>query len=187
MDSPLDLRAKIVHMNRLTNKSRMVAGYCWDWKGKRDPNIKDVVIPEYDFEARWNLDKDGSLWILMPESVSEVGCIHTCQGLELDYVGVIIGPDLIVRNGSVLTNPDARSSQDRSIFGRKKMAKLDPEGTAKALDRIIRNTYRTLMTRGLKGCYLFCCDPETNQYFQQSVWTVAGDHRKVAERPAQYE
>lgn len=118
---------------------------------------------------RWNLDTDGSLWIVSPDSVSEIGCIHTCQGLELDYVGVIIGEDLVIRDGRVVTDAGKRSSQDRSIRGYKSMFKDDPD-TAQALaDRIIKNTYRTLMTRGQKACYLFCVDKETNEYFRRFV------------------
>ena len=81
----------------------MVAGYCWKWISKRNPQLKDIVIDDY--KATWNLDIDGQAWIIKPDSVSEVGCIHTCQGLELDYVGVIVGPDLIVRNGKIITRP----------------------------------------------------------------------------------
>jgi uncharacterized protein len=165
-DSPNDLHELVLEKNLVGNKARLVAGYCWDWKGKKNPAIKDVVIPEHGFAMRWNLDKDGSLWILQPESVNEVGCIHTCQGLELDYVGVIIGPDLVVRHGEVITDFTKRSSQDRSIRGLKKMAKQEPERARELADRIIKNTYRTLMTRGQKGCYLFCVDPETNEYFR---------------------
>ena len=69
-----------------------MAGYCWDWKGKKDPSVKDVHIDAFGYAARWNLDKDGKLWIVTPGSEEEVGCIHTCQGLELDYVGVIPRP-----------------------------------------------------------------------------------------------
>lgn len=166
LDSPNELRDLIRLRNEERNKVRMVAGYCWDWKGKRNPDVKDVTIPEYGFAMRWNLDQDGSLWIVAPSSVSEIGCIHTCQGLELDYVGVIVGRDLVVRRGDVVTDATQRSSQDRSIHGYKKMLKSDP-GTAKALaDRIIKNTYRTLMTRGQRGCYIFCVDRETNEYFK---------------------
>lgn len=104
---------------------------------------------------QWNLNTDGSLWIQAPDSVSEVGCIHTCQGLEVDYVGVIIGDDLIVRNGEVITNPNARAKTDKSISGFKKLLKTDPEAANKKADGIIRNTYRALMTRGMKGCYVF--------------------------------
>jgi hypothetical protein len=174
-DSPNDLRSHIVELNRESNKARMVAGYCWDWKGKRNPDIEDVTIPEHDFSMRWNLDTDSSLWIIAPDSVSEIGCIHTCQGLELDYVGVVIGPDLVVRDGQVVTDAGKRSSQDRSIRGYKSMLKEEPE-TAKSLaDRIIKNTYRTLMTRGQKGCYIYCVDGETNEYFKLFVEYDADD------------
>ena len=165
-DSPNELREEIFRLNNMNDKSRMVAGYCWDWKGKKHPEVKDVTIPEHGFEMRWNLDKDSSLWIITPGSVSEIGCIHTCQGLELDYVGVIVGEDLVIRNGKVVTDALKRSRQDSSVHGYKSMLKKDPD-TAKVLaDRIIKNTYRTLMTRGQKGCFLFCVDAETNEYFR---------------------
>ena len=127
----------------------------------------DIVIPEHDFRMRWNLASDGSLWIISPESVSEAGCIHTCQGLELDYVGVIIGPDLIVRSGQIITDPSKRSKNDNSIKGHKKLMHENPERTAELLDSIIKNTYRTLMTRGMKGCYIYSQDFETREYFRQ--------------------
>ena len=168
-DSPNKLRDEIIGLDYQNNKSRMVAGYCWDWESKKNPDIKDVTIPEHSFEMRWNLEKDGSLWIIMPSSVSEIGCIHTCQGLELDYVGVIIGEDLVVRNGKVITNALKRSKHDRSIRGYKKMLKEDPDTATALADRIVKNTYRTLVTRGQKGCYLFCVDAETNAYFRSFV------------------
>ncbi len=115
---------------------------------------------------RWNLASDGNLWILAPESVNEVGCIHTCQGLEMDYVGVIVGPDLIVRDGKVITNPERRAKTDSSLKGYKKYFKDDPEAAAKKADAIIKNTYRTLMTRGMKGCYVYFTDQETAEYFK---------------------
>ena len=165
-DSPNKLREEIFRLNNRNDKSRMVAGYCWDWKGKKHPDVKDVTIPEHGFEMRWNLDKDNFRWIITPGSVSEIGCIHTCQGLELDYVGVIVGEDLVIRNGKVVTDALKRSRQDSSVHGYKSMLKKNPD-TAKALaDRIIKNTYRTLMTRGQKGCFLFCVDAETNEYFR---------------------
>jgi uncharacterized protein len=124
---------------------------------------------------RWNLSDDGSLWLVKPGSVDEIGCIHTCQGLELEYVGVIIGPDLVVRDGQVITDATKRSRQDRSVHGIKKMLKTDPEAASAAADRIIKNTYRTLMTRGLKGCYVFCTDAETNKYLRRAADGVLGE------------
>jgi len=166
-DCPNELRRTIIELNQESNKARMVAGYCWDWKGKKNPEIEDVQIPEHDFSMRWNLDKDGPLWLVSPASVAEIGCIHTCQGLELDYIGVVIGEDLIIRDGQVVTDGSKRSSQDRSIHGFKPMLKSDPESAREIAERIIKNTYRTLMTRGQKGCFVFCVDRETNEYFRQ--------------------
>jgi DUF2075 family protein len=114
---------------------------------------------------RWNLASDGNLWIISPESVNEVGCIHTCQGLELDYVGVIIGDDLVVRDGKVITNPDKRANTDASLKGYKKFYRENPEEAKRKSDLIIKNTYRTLMTRGMKGCYVYFTDNETQDYF----------------------
>lgn len=166
IDSPADLRDRIVDANVANNKSRMVAGYCWDWRSKKDAGAYDIVFPEFEFAAQWNLSEDGSLWILKPNSVEQVGCIHTCQGLELDYVGVIVGPDLIVRDRRIVTDGFARSSQDSTIRGFKSMVKRDPEHARAHADEIIKNTYRTLMTRGTKGCYVWSADAETRDYFR---------------------
>lgn len=169
-DSPSDLREAIMEKNKGNNKSRMVAGYCWEWNSKTNNNLYDVVIPEFDFRMRWNLTTDGSLWIIRPDSVNEIGCIHTCQGLEVDYIGVIVGPDLIVRDGKVLTQPAARAKSDRSIRGYKKLLAQRPSETKETLRAIIKNTYRTLLTRGMKGCYIYCTDTETQEYFQGSIY-----------------
>jgi len=126
----------------------------------------DIVMPEHGFSARWNLASDGNLWILKPESVQEIGCIHTCQGLELDYVGVLIGPDLVVRNGVVVCQPEKRARTDASLKGYKALLKQDPVAAREKAAAIIKNTYRTLLTRAQKGCFLFSNDPETNLYLR---------------------
>jgi DUF2075 family protein len=163
-DDAEDLFETIKDINKELNKARMVAGYCWKWISKKQPLLNDIVID--DFKATWNLESDGQAWIIQPDSVSEVGCVHTSQGLEVDYIGVIIGPDLIVRDGKVITDVSKRASSDKSVHGYKKLFKEDPD-TALALgDAIIKNTYRTLMTRGQKGCYIFSSDQETNTYFK---------------------
>ena len=169
LSNPTDLKELIFNKNKINNKARIVAGYCWNWISRADKSTFDISFPNFDFGMQWNLDTDGSLWIQAPDSVSEVGCIHTCQGLEVDYVGVIIGDDLIVRNGKVITNPNARAKTDKSISGFKKLLKTNPDLANKKADGIIRNTYRTLMTRGMIGCYIFCTDPETQAYFQDRL------------------
>jgi len=165
-NSPNELRARVLAENVARNKARMVAGYCWDWKGKKEPEIEDVVYPEHDFAARWNLDTDGSLWIMQPDSVHEVGCIHTCQGLEVEYVGVLVGPDFVVRDGHVVTDALARAGRDSSVRGYRKWAKSDPDAARAAADRVIKNTYRTLMSRGSRGCFVFSDDAETAAWFR---------------------
>lgn len=167
LNSPSLVHQEIIKKNVLNNKSRIVAGYCWKWISKNNPELKDIIIGDYS--ATWNLSVHGQAWIIHPDSVSEVGCIHTCQGLELDYVGVIIGPDLIVRNGIVITDATKRASSDLSLKGIKAMLKADPEKAKQLADRIIKNTYRTLMTRGMKGCYIYSTDPETQEYFKNQL------------------
>jgi DUF2075 family protein len=168
VDSPNELRDIIFEKNKINNKARLVAGYCWDWVSKNDSTLKDVVIPEFDFGMRWNLASDGNYWIIKPEAVTEVGCIHTCQGLEVDYIGVIVGPDFVIRDGQVVTDPSKRSKNDSSIKGYKKLFKQNPEQAKSEADAIIKNTYRTLMTRGMKGCYVYFSDKETQEYFKSS-------------------
>lgn len=167
--SPKDLHNAIYEKNKVNNKSRVVAGYCWEWNSKKNPLSFDIVIPRHNYSVRWNLSTDGSLWVISRESVKEAGCIHTCQGLEVDYIGVLIGPDLIVRNGEVLTRPAARAKSDRSVMGYKKFMDKNPNEAAVALDGIIKNTYRTLMTRGMKGCFIYCEDQETEDYFRRQI------------------
>ncbi|OZB53986.1 MAG: ATP-binding protein [Stenotrophomonas sp. 14-69-23] len=154
VDSPVELHELIREKNRLNNRARVVAGYCWDWKSKKDPNAWDIEVPEHGYKAQWNLDKDGSLWIVAPDSVEQVGCIHTCQGLELDYVGVIIGPDLRWVDDKPEVFPESRSRMDRSIRGWKKLLKQDQGAIRERLENVVRNTYKTLMSRGVKGCYV---------------------------------
>jgi DUF2075 family protein len=187
-ESPETLRREIAEKNRASNKARMVAGYCWDWKSKKNSELRDVVIPEYGFAMRWNLTKDGGLWMVAPDSVNEIGCIHTCQGLEVDYIGVIVGPDWVVRNGVAITQPDQRSRHDKSLSGYQRLLEQNPAEARQKADRIIKNTYRTLMTRGMRGCYVYFVDPEAARYVRSRV-DGSADHLslpKVAESAAHY-
>lgn len=175
VDSPNALRDMIYEKNKVNNKARLVAGYCWDWISKKEKHLKDIQIPEHNFEMKWNLASDGNVWIISPKSVSEVGCIHTCQGLELDYVGVIIGPDLIARNGAIVTDPSKRAKTDKSLHGFKKALKDNPEEAKRKAEVIIKNTYRTLMTRGLKGCFVYCVDKELQEYLSLRLGVSQGN------------
>jgi DUF2075 family protein len=147
----------------------MVAGYCWPWNSKKDKNSMDIIIQEYDFKMQWNLTQDGMLWIISPDSVNQVGCIHTCQGLEVDYIGVIIGADLVVRKGNWVCRPEYRASSDKSIHGLKTLMKRDPQRGKEMAELIIKNTYRTLMTRGMKGCLVYSDDQETRDWLKETI------------------
>lgn len=175
VDSPVELRNLIEERNEGRNKSRTVAGYCWDWVSKKSPAKYDLVFAEFGFRAMWNLDAHGQGWIIQPDSYKQVGCIHTCQGLELEYVGVIVGPDLVVRDGELVTVPSARAKTDTSLNGFKKEFKEDPINASRKADEIIRNTYRTLMSRGMKGCYVWFTDPDTADYFRRRLPSQVGN------------
>ena len=168
-DSVKELEDTIRQKNKEANKARMVAGYCWDWVSKNDAEKFDITIPSEKFKMKWNLNSYGQTWIIDPKSVNEVGCIHTCQGLEVDYVGVIVGEDLVVRDGELITQPEHRAKTDKSLKGYKKALKESPIEAELKADEIIRNTYRTLMTRGMKGCYVYFTDESTAQYFKKLI------------------
>ncbi len=168
-DSVIDLHAEIKEKNKVNNKARMVAGYCWNWVSKKVPTSFDIELEQGDYRARWNLASYGNEWIINPKSVDEVGCIHTCQGLEVDYVGVIIGDDLEVLNGKLTTNPKGRAKSDKSLNGYVGERKSDPERADSKADELIRNTYRTLMSRGMKGCYVYFTKPEVKGYFEERL------------------
>lgn len=169
VDLPSTLRDRIFALDQQGYKARLVAGYCWNWESKKDPNAWDISFPEHGFRMRWNLNEDEGRYLEKAHSIEQVGCIHTVQGLEMDYVGVIIGPDLIVRDGKVITQPFERARTDRSLHGYKGARKEGPEEADAWADAIIKNTYRTLMSRGLKGCLIYCTEPETQDYFRQQV------------------
>ncbi len=165
VSDPNQLRDMIYEKNKINNKARLVAWYCRNWVSKKNPTSYDIVMPEYNFGMRWNLATDWNLWIIKPESVSEIWCIHTCQWLEMDYVWVIVWDDFVIRNGKVVTQPQFRAKSDASIkWYKSRIQKLWIDGEI-LVDAIIKNTYRTLMTRGMKGCYVYFTDKETEERF----------------------
>lgn len=166
-DSVSEMRDVIFNKNLENNKSRLVAGYCWNWVSKKDPRLNDIVFPKENFAMKWNLASYAMKWIIEKDSINEVGCIHTCQGLECDYVGVIVGKDLIYRDGELKTDASARAKTDGSLKGYKKFREENAAEADVKVDELIRNTYRTLMTRGMKGCYVYFEDEKTAEYFKK--------------------
>lgn len=174
--SPGEVRDLIFEKNRLANRARMLAGYCWEWNKKEQNNSDYHDIKIDDFEMSWNL-KNGKPFAISDTSVNEIGCIHTAQGLEFDYVGVIIGDDMRFEEGAVITDFMKRAKTDQSLKGIKKLFKADPEAAKKRSDEIIRNTYRTLLTRGMKGCYVYCTDKKLAAYLSSRLLSY---HRRIS-------
>jgi len=103
--------------------------------------------------------------MIAPDSINEVLASKHAKA-EVNYIGVIIGPDLVVRNGQAVTVPKARDRHDKTLRSYGVRLKADPTRTAAEADLIIKNTYRTLVTRGMKGCYVYCSAEETANYFR---------------------
>lgn len=162
-DDPNKMREALNEKNQINNKSRMLAGYCYNWITKNNPNSDEYdIVLEKGFKAKWNFGNTNT-WAIDEDSFDEVGCIHTSQGLEFDYCGVIIGKDLRYENGRVITDYRRRAQTDTSLKGIKTTKNFA------LADRIIRNTYRTLLSRGQKGCYVYCEDKALLQYMSKML------------------
>ena len=169
MDSPQAVLDEVKKRNT-NNKSRLLAGYCWDWPKatQADSTAHDIKIG--DFGISWNL-RGKDAFAISPTSVNEAGCIHTTQSLDFEYAGVIIGDDLRYENGKLITDFTKRASTDRSIKGLKKMMKEDPEKALSLADEIIKNTYRVLMTRAMKGCCVYATNEGLRKYLKERSTT----------------
>ena len=166
-DDPVELKRVITVKNGLDGKARLLAGYCWEWDSKK-PGGAETDITIDDFSMKWNLNGDKT-FAISEGSIAQVGCIHTSQGLEFSYVGVIIGDDLRFEKGKVITDFYKRAKSDKSLHGLLGAAKKNNLEAQKGIDQIIRNTYRTLMTRGMKGCYVYCTDKALGEYLRESI------------------
>ncbi len=159
-DDACEMREALREKNE-RNKARMIAGYCYPWVSDKDKSLIDIRI-RGGFEAQWNFTTDR--FAIDPDSFEQVGCIHSTQGLEFDYVGIIIGMDMQYRNGRVVTD-----YQKRFLKRDKTIQNVHTEEDKKLADRIIRNTYKTLLSRGQKGCYVFCEDEALGQYIKEKL------------------
>jgi len=192
-DSPYKMYQAIRHLNDSGVESRLLAGYCWEWlkddkDARNNTNVFDITIPDKEapegmFRISWNLEGDES-YAKSSTSINESGSIHTVQGVEFQYVGVVIGNDLKYKNGEVISDPFERAGTDKTLKGligplknAKKMQGKNPEyvpseeerQAQKRADLIIRNTYRILMTRGKLGCFIYCEDPGLQEYMKKKV------------------
>ena len=161
-DSPTEMKNELEKLNKKNNKSRLVAGYCYEWVSENDPFAIDIKL-EDGFKMQWNL-RGGQPFAIADTSFDQVGCIHTCQGLEFDYVGVIIGKDLRIENGKLITDQSQIAFSDKSSGIRTCKNK-------QLADTLIKNTYKTLMSRGQKGCFVYCEDKALANYVVKCLST----------------
>ncbi|MBR4444501.1 MAG: DUF2075 domain-containing protein [Solobacterium sp.] len=165
VDTPEEMHQIIRQKNMAHDlPCRMLSGDVFPWDSRLDKTgtVKDIHLG--DFEAAWNRTKS---FAVNPDSVDEVGCIHTSQGMEFEYVGLIIGDDLLYRNGKVITDY-TRHPKGAGEFKRPHQQKVKEEDLP-LIDRLIRNTYKVLFTRGQKGIYIYCMDDALKQYLQKRL------------------
>jgi len=168
IDSPQVLEEVIRKKALEGYTARMTAGFCWEWS-KPMPNgtlVDDVVIGDY--RRCWNAKPEASrlargipkasLWAHLPGGIEQIGCIYTAQGFEFDYVGVIVGKDLLYRFDRQEWIGDRQQSHDTVVRrSREKFVNL------------VKNTYRVLLSRGMKGCYVHFMDKETEQFVRSRM------------------
>lgn len=148
-----EMREAIREREREHGLARMVAGYAWPWRSKKDPSEYDIRIG--DVGMRWNSATQD--WINSPGAAQEVGSIHTVQGYDLNYAGVIIGGDLRRDPTTGRLRVNRESYHDAS--GKRNNALRGQTTTDQDLLRYIRNIYSVLMTRGMRGTYVYAVDP----------------------------
>ncbi len=162
-DDPNKMHEVIRQKNDETNNNaRMVAGFAWNWSEDKDAAVDDVQIPEKNFSMPWNARNQRALFAVKQDSVDQVGCIHTVQGLEFDYVGVIIGNDLKYdpENNTLFVEFD--EYKDSS-------GKRGLKGQQERLTQYVKQIYKVLMSRGRYGCYVYCRDENLEQYFRSRL------------------
>lgn len=169
MEAPHALEAWLRARTRDTGATgRIAAGFCWPWSEPRMENGKLALVDDIrigGWHRPWNAKQgdevpgvpSASFWASDPRGFSQIGCIYTAQGFEYDWAGVIMGKDLVIRDGEWKaqvehTEDDALRKASESTF-----------------DRLVRNTYKVLMTRGMHGLCVYSVDQETNDFLRKYI------------------
>ena len=161
-DDIAEMREAIFEKDKDVGLSRMIAGYAWPWASKNDPSAVDIQIG--DVGLTWN--RTATDWINSPTSLEEVGSIHTVQGYDLNYAGVIIGPDLGYDPITKKVVFHRENYHDKK--GKENNPRLGIEYTDEDLLNYVVNIYRVLLTRGIKGTFVFVCDPALKNMLSSS-------------------
>lgn len=159
--------------NRQYGLARLVAGYSWPWRSKNDPELHDIEID--GVRLCWN--RTSNDWINSPGAEHEVGCIHTTQGYDLNYTGVIFGKEIRYdkERGEIVID-------ESSYFDRNGKQSVK---AAAELKQYILNIYRTIMLRGIKGTFVYACDKDLRDYLRQHIPSHKPDVGKFSKPVAQ--
>jgi DUF2075 family protein len=165
-------------------KARLTAGFCWPWSPPKEDGalVEDVTVGE--FRRPWNAKPEARrlakgiprapLWAYSPGGENQIGCIYTAQGFEFDYVGVIFGDDLIYRIGKGWIG-QRQCSEDTVV-----------KRAGDQFMNLVKNTYRVLLTRGLKGCFVYFKDKETEGFFRTRTEGRIADYPEPTEERQRY-
>ncbi|HTQ64439.1 MAG TPA: DNA/RNA helicase domain-containing protein, partial [Puia sp.] len=163
-----ELEEAIIQKNKEGNSARLTAGFCWEWSKYPESDgtlVKDVRIG--NFERPWNARENlthlrpgipkAQYWAYDPNGIGQIGCVYTAQGFEFDYVGVIFGNDLAYNPDRHIWEGRQENSYDTQVKGSSDFLQL------------VKNTYRILLSRGMKGCYVYFLNKETEQFFRSRI------------------
>lgn len=156
-DSLQEMISKIKQRNQEIGLSRLIAGYSWEWKSNKDPSVFDIKID--GVHLKWNGTAND--WINTENSVDEVGCIHTTQGYDLNYSGIIFGNEISYDpiNKEIII-------KEENYFDKNGKQSIK---SAEELKAFIINIYKTIMLRGIRGTYVYVCDPDLKKYFETLI------------------
>ncbi len=168
VDSPEEMEALLAQRLEDGYSARISAGYCWPWS---DPRTDRTLVPDVrigDWARPWNVKGDrrvgdappSALWATEDGGFGQVGCIYTAQGFEYDWSGVILGPDLLWRDGRFVS--DRSGNSDPDFRNRTRVGDAD-------FDRLVRNVYKVLLTRGMRGTVLYSTDAQTRNALRRLV------------------
>lgn len=156
-DSIEEIVSEIKLRDKENGLSRLVAGYSWQWVSNKNKNLFDIKIE--DTELKWNSVAND--WVNSPNSINEVGCIHTTQGYDLNYTGIIFGNEITydkLKNEIIIVKENYFDKNGKNSI-------KDP----KELKSFIINIYKTIMLRGIKGTYVYACDKNLREYLSQFI------------------
>lgn len=181
-----ELEEAIRDQVRVGGTGRLVAGYCWPWS---KPNAAGELLRDVEIGSwvrPWNARPDAGrlrkgippapLWAYDPGGLAQVGCVYTAQGFEFDYVGVIWGPDLTYRFSQQRWVGNKSASHDNVV-----------KRSGERFSNLVKNTYRVLLSRGLKGCYVVFLDRETENFVRSRMESQQTPALKAAEPNARYD